>query len=300
MGAPDVIVVGAATRDLTEEDPRGWFLGGGVTFSALALARLGLRIGLIIGLDPTARGAREVELIREAGAEIIEVPLDKGPIFINDESGPERVQTVMSTSDRIPTSVVPDAWRAASTWMLTPIASEIGPEWMAVPSPDACVAFAWQGELRVLADGAIVRPKLPGPSAFLARCDIVALSRHDLPMDFDLTTIGAWTKPRCDVLLTAGLAGGILLHFEDGRIVGGRAYPSVPSRVEIDPVGAGDTMLAGVVAARVAASAGDVRLGRDLRLGAAISALLVEGVGIDSVPTLAQLGERIGDDVRLS
>ncbi len=43
MQTPDVVIVGSATRDLSDEDPRGWMLGGGVTFGALALARLGLR-----------------------------------------------------------------------------------------------------------------------------------------------------------------------------------------------------------------------------------------------------------------
>jgi sugar/nucleoside kinase (ribokinase family) len=296
MATPDVIVVGAATRDLTEDDPRGWFMGGGVTFSALTLARLGLRVGLVIGLDPQARGAREVQLIASAGAEIIEVPLDKGPMFINDESGPTRVQTCMSTSDRIPTSVVPREWRTASTWMLTPIASEIGPEWMDIPTPEACVAFAWQGELRILSDGAVVRPRLPGPSAFLERSDIIALSRHDLPASFDLTSIGPWLKPRADVLLTAGLAGGLLLEYRDGRIAGGRAYPSVPSRGEVDPVGAGDTMLAGVVAARMALSEKDAGAGQDVHFGAAVSALLVEGHGIDAIPTLERLRERMAEE----
>lgn len=297
MATPDVVVVGAATRDLTDDDPRGWFMGGGVTFSALALARLGLRVGLVIGLDAEARGSREVELIADAGADIVEVPLGRGPIFINDESGPARVQTCMSTSDRLPVAMLPPGWRAASTWMLTPIASEIGPEWMDLPAPGACVAFAWQGELRVLSDGAIVRPKLPGPSAFLSRADIIALSQHDLPATFDLTSIGAWLKPQADVLLTAGRTGGLLLEFRGGNITGGRAYPSVPSRGEVDAVGAGDTMLAGVVAARMATSGSEAAAGagRDLHFGAALSALLVEGYGIDAVPTLARLRERMAD-----
>ena len=55
MQAPDVVVVGSATRDLSDEDPRGWMLGGGVTFGALALARLGLRTGVVLGLDAAGR-----------------------------------------------------------------------------------------------------------------------------------------------------------------------------------------------------------------------------------------------------
>src|SRR5436190_1218145 len=79
--APDVVVVGAAARDITPGDPRGWRLGGGVTYGALALARLGVRTGVVIGLDPLARGAQELDLLEAAGAEIIRVPLVRGPVF---------------------------------------------------------------------------------------------------------------------------------------------------------------------------------------------------------------------------
>ena len=37
-----VVVVGAACRDVAGNDRRGWRLGGGVTYSALTIARLGL------------------------------------------------------------------------------------------------------------------------------------------------------------------------------------------------------------------------------------------------------------------
>ncbi len=57
MQAPDVVVVGAATRDLNDENPRGWLLGGGVTFGALALARMGLSTGIVLGLDEDAASA---------------------------------------------------------------------------------------------------------------------------------------------------------------------------------------------------------------------------------------------------
>ena len=70
MRTPDVVIVGAATRDIVESDPRGWMLGGGVTFGALALARLGLGVGVVLGLDEEAATAPELELIRAAGAEI--------------------------------------------------------------------------------------------------------------------------------------------------------------------------------------------------------------------------------------
>jgi sugar/nucleoside kinase (ribokinase family) len=293
MGEPDVVVVGAATRDLHDEDPRGWRLGGGVTFGALTLARLGVRIGVVLGLDEAASTAREIDLIRDAGAEVVEVPLERGPVFRNVETPAGRVQTCQSTSDPIPTDALPDAWRSARSWLLAPVAWEIPYTWTDVPPADACVALAWQGELRELANGARVRPKAPTASPFLARADILAFSRHDVPVAFDLVGLGAWLKARCEVLVTAGLDGGMLIRYRDGRIAGARAYASVPSRGEVDPVGAGDTMLAGLLACRVVAGPDGSRLGRDLRLGAAASSLLVEGAGMKTVPTLRQLRDRV-------
>ena len=46
-----MLVVGAACRDITEDDPRGWRLGGGVSYSALTVARLGVPTRAVIGVD---------------------------------------------------------------------------------------------------------------------------------------------------------------------------------------------------------------------------------------------------------
>jgi len=293
MQAPDVVIVGSATRDLSDEDERGWMLGGGVTFGALALARLGLRTGVVLGLDEEAASARELELIRGAGAEIVEVPLARGPVFTNVETLAGRIQTCGSLSDPVPIEALPDGWEAAPAFVFAPIASEIPDGWVDVPSAAACVAFAWQGILRNLAAGERVTPKAPGPSPFLERADILAFSRHDVPSELSLRDVGAWVGDECDVLLTAGLIGGVLLRMRKGHITNARVYPSVPSLKEIDATGAGDTMLAGIVAARLVAGDEGQRLGRDIRTGAAASSLLVEGPGMNSVPTFAQLLARM-------
>ena len=54
---PQVVVVGAACRDLVDDDERGWRLGGGASYSALALARLGLRVGALV-VQTTSRRRR--------------------------------------------------------------------------------------------------------------------------------------------------------------------------------------------------------------------------------------------------
>jgi sugar/nucleoside kinase (ribokinase family) len=293
MRKPDVVIVGAATRDLNDEAPRGWLLGGGVTYGALALARLGVRTGVLLGLDEQARTADELDLIREAGAEIVEVPLAKGPVFRNTETLAGRVQMCDGPSDPVPAAALPERWRDVRSWVLAPVASEIHQEWASAPPTDACVALAWQGVLRHLERGVRVRPLEPGPSPLVRRADILAVSRHDIPGDLPLRSIGQWLPPAAELLLTAGLLGGLLVRFQGHRLVEARAYPSVPSPIEVDATGAGDTMLAGLVAARVAARADGHRLGRDLHVGALAGSLLVEGPGMNSVPTLGQLKERL-------
>ena len=293
MRKPDAIIVGAATRDLNDEAPLGWLLGGGVTYGALALARLGVRTGVLLGLDDEARTAPELDLIRDAGAEIVEVPLAKGPVFRNTETLAGRVQTCNGPSDPVPVAALPERWRETRTWVLAPVASEIHDEWAGAPPADACVALAWQGILRHLEPGVRVRPLEPGPSPLVHRADILAVSRHDIPGDLPLRSIGQWMPPTAELLLTAGLQGGLLVRFRDHRLAEARAYPSVPSPIEVDATGAGDTMLAGLVAARVAGGPDGHRLGRDLHLGALAGSLLVEGPGMNSVPTLGQLKERL-------
>jgi hypothetical protein len=290
--APDVVVVGAAARDVTRDDPRGWRLGGGVTYCGMALARLGLRTGLVMGLDPLALDAPELDLLRAAGAQVHAVPLRAGPVFHNEERPTGRVQRCLSTSEPVPAQALPESWRSALAWVLAPVAAEVPDDWAFVPSADACVALGWQGMLRHLFPGERVWPIEPGPSPLLHRADLVAVSRYDLPHGLRLRDISSWLGDRCQLLFTAGLAGGLLLELARGRLVGGRRYPAISAEAEVDPTGAGDTMLAGVVAARVAGGQDAVRAGRDLHMGALAASLLVEAPGLGSVPTLTQLRDR--------
>jgi hypothetical protein len=290
--APDVVVVGAAARDIAADDPRGWRLGGGVTYGALALARLGLRTGVVIGLDPLARDAQELAMLEAAGAEVIRVPLEQGPVFNNEERPTGRVQTCLSVSDPVPAAALPPAWRSAPAWLLAPVASEVPDEWASVPKPSACVAFGWQGILRHLFPGERVWPIQPGPSPLLLRADLVGVSRHDLPHGLSMTDVASWLGSPCELLITAGPQGGLLLKYLHGRVASGRRYRGVPARAEVDPTGAGDTMLAGLLAGRIAVTREQAVRGGALRIGAIASSLLVESPGLDSVPWLGAVRER--------
>jgi sugar/nucleoside kinase (ribokinase family) len=292
IGAPTVVVVGSAARDIDETDPRGWRLGGGVTYSALACARLGLRTGALVGLDPEARDAHELELLEAAGVDVRRVPLPSGPVFRNVELPGGRVQTCLSVAAPVPTDALPDTWRDAPAWLLAPVAGEVPDTWAGVPQEDAVVLFGWQGVLRRLVTGERVTPLLPSPSPLLARSDIAGVSRHDIPHELSLADLLGMLRPGARLLLTAGDRGGALLHLDERGRVRGRAYPPIPARADVDPTGAGDATLAGILVARLALGEGGAWEARATHLAALAGSLLVEEVGLSAVPTRHAIRER--------
>jgi len=293
---PTVVVVGAASRDLVDDDDRGWRLGGGASYSALTLARLGLHVGVLLVADELAAAAREIELLREAGAAVMIAPGARGPIFINTETPTGRVQRSPGVSDPIDPALVPADWRDAPAWMLAPVAAEIGEGWARLPPDDALVALGWQGLLRRLVDGAPVSRVPPGPSAVVRRADLVGVGRDDIEVSVTPADLVAHLHPGATLLLTDGVRGGAAIPVEpDGRPGPERRWAAIAPEQVVDPVGAGDTLLAGVLAARIdpTITGGWTGPDPDLRMGAACGSLVLEGPGLFGVPDLGAARRRM-------
>jgi sugar/nucleoside kinase (ribokinase family) len=295
IDAPTVIVVGAAARDITDDDPRGWRLGGGVSYGALTAARLGLRTGAIIGVDAEAADAVELDLLRSAGVEIHLVPLERGPVFVNIERPEGRLQLCRERSDEINTSVVPEAWRLARGWILAPVAVELPESWSDLPSPGAIVGVGWQGLLRELVPGSPVRHLRPGPNRIIGRADIVGLSRDDVEEATDLADVCRLLHAGAMLAVTQGDRGGMVLNAGPDGPGRARYYPPVRSHHPIDPTGAGDVFLAALAAARIEPRLVGNRIdaGFDLLLAAAAASLVLEGPGLQGVPDRAAVRDRI-------
>lgn len=283
----EVVHVGSACRDIAPEDPRGWRLGGGVTYAALTTARLGLRTAAVVGLDGQAAGAHELETLRDAGVDILPVELPEGPIYHNVETTHGRVQTVVAAGVPVRPVPVPDSWRTAAAWSLVPVAGEVDDEWAAVPGPDAVVAVAWQGMLRRLVAGQRVERLPPTERAILRRADLVGVSHLDVSPETSLGTLAGLLHVGARLLITQGGYGGLLVTTGVDRPAEVLRYLPTPVQREVDPTGAGDTFLAALLAVLVrpsiAASPGH-SLARSLRFAAAAGALAVEGVGLGGVP----------------
>lgn len=284
--APAVVVVGSACRDLVDDDERGWRLGGGASYSAFALARLGLRVGALVVADPEAAASAEIEMIRDAGVEVVVVPGLKGPVFINTETPTGRIQQTPQVSDPVPVAALPAAWRDAPAWMFAPVAGETTDDWAAVPPADALVALGWQGLLRILTPGGAVRHHPPGPSPVVRRADLVGVGRDDFDESVTPADLLGLVHPGATLLLTDGVHGGVAVEAgADGTEARRRRWHSIPIAEYVDAVGAGDTFLSGVFAAHVDPGLVASWTGEDpdLRLGAAMGSLILEGPGLFGV-----------------
>jgi sugar/nucleoside kinase (ribokinase family) len=300
--APVVVVVGAASRDIAEDDPRGWRLGGGVSYSALTTARLGLPTGAIVGVDEAASTATELDLLREAGVEVHLVELEHGPVFVNIERPEGRLQLCRSHSDPLPVAAVPPAWRRAPGWILAPVAAELPPDWAQLPADDAFVAVGWQGLLRELEAGEPVRHVAPRPDPIIRRADLVGLSRDDVDRNVPLADLYGLLRRGASLAVTQGDRGGLVAHGAHGdrdAALELRHYPAVPSHELVDPTGAGDVFLAALAAARIEPRLVGGRIGQgfDLLLAAAAASLVLEGPGMLGVPLRDAVRERMAEAV---
>ena len=122
-------------------------------------------------------------------------------------------------------------------------------------------------------------------SAVLARAGLVCASLDDLEPEFELGRLLDYA--RAVVVLTDGQRGGLIV--ERGRM---RRYRAIPSASPIDPTGAGDVFLAALMFGWL--QMGEPATPKAVALAAAAASLVIEGPGLDGVPTAAQIRERLG------
>jgi sugar/nucleoside kinase (ribokinase family) len=279
---PEVVVAGAAARDIVAGDPRGWRLGGGVTYSALTVARLGLRTAALVGVDELAEPAEELALLREAGVDVRTAPLEHGPIFENIERPGGRLQICHSPSDPLPVTAVPESWRSTPAWILAPVAAELPEAWADIPTAESFVAVGWQGLLRVLHPGEPVRHLPPQASPIVRRGDLLGVSQDDLDRQVLLASLCSLLRPGAMLAVTRGIEGGLVMEAAADGPARMRRYPAVPSGGIVDATGAGDVFLAALAAARIEPRlvGGRIGQGYDVLLAAAAASLVLEGPGL--------------------
>ena len=217
-------------------------------------------------------------------------------MFINTETTNGRIQHAPQVSEPVLPSALPEGWAGARAWLFGPVAAELPDTWAEVPVTGALVALGWQGLLRVLIAGEPVTQRAPGPSPIVARADLVGVGSDDVDPATPYDELLALMRPGATMLLTDGAQGGLAIDVAaDGRPGRRRRWPPVPFERFVDPVGAGDTFLAGVFAARVDPTllGPDAGPDDDLLLGASAASLILEGPGMVGVPTREAVLQRL-------
>lgn len=289
--ALDVVHIGSASRDLAPDDPRGWRLGGGVSYASLTTARLGLSTAALIGVDEFASGAVELDTLRAAGVDVHLVMLAEGPVFRNTETPAGRVQIAIAPGIPLEPQRLPEAWQAARAWSLVPVAAEIGESWIGPIPVGATVAVGWQGMLRTLVAGQPVARRPPEASTLLRRADLVGVSEFDLEPGTDPLDLVRYLRPRARLVFTRGERGGSLIDIGEASGAGPRVseYRALTVGSAVDATGAGDTFLAALLAVTVRPELLGDRASVDMaaRFAAAAASLTVGGRGLDGVGDLA-------------
>jgi sugar/nucleoside kinase (ribokinase family) len=291
--APAVVVAGSAARILDREEPRGWRLGGGAAHGALLLGRLGLRVGVVLGVDAQAALASELDLLREASVDLRLVQLPTGPVLDQPPTAGGTLASWEEVGAPLPVAALPPPWRTAPGWYFAPVADELPDGWAAVP-PGAVVAVAWQGLLRQLERGAPARPRAAGPRALLRRADLVAVASEDLDPATELGGLLRLLRIGALCTLHCGTRGGLVVTVVPGspRM---RRFPSQRVEPAAGTSEIGDPFLAALLAARVApALAGrQPHLSAALRFAEAVRSAYQGAGGLAGVPTLAQVRSRL-------
>ena len=145
---------------------------------ALTTARLGLRTAAVVGVDAEAASARELDLLRDAGVDILLVPL-RGPVYHNVETPAGASRPASSPGCRCRPG--PAAERGSRRPAGRRPGRRRGPRRLGRRHPArAHVAVAWQGFLRDLGPGERSASGRREGRAILRRADLVGVSRQDV------------------------------------------------------------------------------------------------------------------------
>ncbi|HVM30565.1 MAG TPA: PfkB family carbohydrate kinase [Candidatus Limnocylindrales bacterium] len=294
---PTVLIVGAASRDVDSTDPRGWRLGGGVSYGAVALARLGVRTRALIGVDDRAASARELEYLRREGIDVRLHRLSAGPVFDNRRlPGGGRVQHAHGVAEAIPAEELPREWASSDAAVLSPVAGELEDDWAEGLPGEMIVALGWQGLLRLLRPGERVTALPISPRPLIGRADLNVVSAEDAVAG-GRPLAELLSRPGQQLVVTNGPRSAVWFSRErEGFSV--RLLPVRPASQPIDETGAGDVLLAAWVAGVAAARLGGQRKakvsrGAELSVAVTAASLHVENEGIDGVPDLGAICRRL-------
>jgi sugar/nucleoside kinase (ribokinase family) len=269
--APDVLLVGNVTKDLTSE---GWRPGGSVLYAAAQCVALGQDVAVVTACEPSLHPEAVVP-----GALWQIQHWDSTTTFENLYDGGVRRQRLIEAGPLIDISLNRDRSRIV---LLMPVFKELQPSVAGEMRAGASfVAASVQGWLRELEGDTVVSLR-DAPS--FSGLDAVFASEEDLA---DPRLPASWALTLPIVAVTKGRQGCSVSSNGQRRDI-----PAVAAR-EVDSTGAGDVFAA---AFSVRFSETDDAF-ESARFASAAAALSVEGTGIEAVGGRQAIEQRLAREI---
>jgi sugar/nucleoside kinase (ribokinase family) len=282
--APDFLVIGHVVQDLVleQDGSETWRLGGAASYASLLARNLGLRTATLtacsadLPLADLLPGIQFHRVRSERTTQMRNVYPDGG----------RREQWVPQRAETLTAEHLPEEWRDAHIVLLGPVAGEIDASLAGAFSKETLVGAGAQGWLREVGADSRVRPVSPhdwDAAAVLKHVKALFLSDEDLPLEDAPAALAEWSELVDVLAFTRGYGGADICYGGEWRRFD--AYPADP----IDLTGAGDTFAAGFLA-RYAETGVPWEA---TCYGACAASLVIEGVGVDGVPSKEAITERL-------
>jgi sugar/nucleoside kinase (ribokinase family) len=226
---PDYVVIGHVAKDLT---PRGYTVGGTVTYAALTAHRLGYGAGIVTS------HARDLDTFGHFnGIDVVNVPTPVTTTFENVYNADQRRQYIHAVAAPIPAAVVPRDWHSSPIVHIGPLAGELAPDIIDVWDQGTLIGVTPQGWMRQWDDAGRVRPRhWRAAEDVLQRADVVILSEEDVAgFPGEIERLAGLARL---MVVTRGWAGATVF------IAGRPTQHSALDISEVDPTGAGDVFAA--------------------------------------------------------
>ena len=293
--APDFLVIGHLVQDLlvsprprTGEGPgvrARWRLGGAAAYTSLLARHFGLRTAV---LTSCADDLPLASLLPDIETRVIPAAATTQMRNVYSGADSRRRQRVPQRAAGLTPTDLPDEWRAARIVLLSPIAGEVDPALAAAFSPETLIGAGAQGWLRKIGADGVVRP-IPydrwDATPLLRHVHALFLSDEDLRAEDAPAALAEWGALVNVLAFTRGVGGADVHSGGDWRSI--EPFAAQPT----DLTGAGDVF----AAAFLIRYADTDDAWEAARWGAAAASLVIEGPGVDAVPTSAAVEARLGN-----
>jgi sugar/nucleoside kinase (ribokinase family) len=278
---PDFLVIGHVTKDLQED---GYTIGGTVTFASLTSRNLGQRTAVVTRASPDLRLNPLYQ-----GIKVLRLPSPVTSTFQNLYStNGTRTQYLRAVADPIKAEDIPSAWREARVVLLGPLTNELEGS-IAKAFPNSLIGVTPQGWMRRWdGDGRVFPKPWDGAAEVLGRAKVVVFSENDVQKDESV--VQAYARMADILVVTHGPGGATVYHRGEAR-----RLPAFDT-IEIDPTGAGDVFAAAYL----------IELERSgdpyaaAHFANCVASFIVEKPGIEGIPTLEQVEQRLAQFPRQS